>query len=67
MATLLFILQLEGHGHAKVGIVDDAVGEDEVDADDGGQNIDLTNENEGRGQQAGQTDSCNWSLVWAFL
>lgn len=64
---LLFSLQLEGHGHNEVGIVDEAVGEHEVDADDGGQHVDLTDENEGQGQQAGQTDSCHWSSVWAFL
>lgn len=64
---LLFSLQLEGHGHTEVGVVDEAVGEHEVDADDGGQHVDLTYENEGQGQQAGQTDGCHWGPVGAFL
>lgn len=64
---LLFGLQLEGHRHAEVGVVNEAVGEHEVDADDGGQHIDLTDENEGQGEQAGETDRCHWSPVWASL
>ena len=64
---LFFSLQLEGHGHTEVGVVDEAVGEHEVDADDGRQHVDLTDENEGQGQQAGQTDGCYRSPVWSFL
>lgn len=63
----VFGLQQGGHDHAKVGVVDEAIGEHEVDADDGGQHVDLTDENEGQRQQAGQTDGCHWSPVWAFL
>lgn len=65
--ALLFGLQLEGHSHTEVGVVNEAVGEHEVDADDGGQHIDLTDENEGQGEQAGKTDSRHWSPVWASL
>ena len=64
---LLFSLKLEGHGYTEVGVVDGAVGEHEVYGDDGGQHVDLTYENECQGQQAGQTDGCNWGPVGAFL
>lgn len=59
--------QLGGHGHAEVGVVDETVSEHEVDADDGGQHVDLADENEGQSQKAGQNDGSHWSLVWASL
>lgn len=64
---LLLTLHLEGHGHAEVGIVDEAVGEHEVDADDRSQHVDLADENERQGQQAGQKDGSHWSLVGPSL
>lgn len=64
---LLFGVYQEGHGHTEVGVVNEAVSEHEVDADNRGQHIDLTDENERQGQQAGQADGCDWSPVWPFL
>lgn len=63
----VFGLQLGGHGHAEVGVVDEAVSEHEVDADDGGQHVDLADEYEGQSQKTGQNDGCHWSPVWASL
>lgn len=64
---LVFVLQLGGHGHAEVGVVDEAVSEHEVDADDGGQHVDLADENEGQGEEAGQNDGRHRGSVWASL
>lgn len=64
---LISILKVGGHGHAEVGIVDKAVGEHEVDGDDGRQYVDLADENEGHCHQARQKDSRHRGLVWAFL
>lgn len=62
-----FSLKPEGHGHAKVGVVNEAVGEHEVDGDDWCKDVDLANKNESHGHQAGQDDGCHWSFVGAFL
>lgn len=64
---LLITLQLEGHGYAEIGVVDEAVGKHEVDCDDRGQRVDLANENERQGQQAGETDGGHRSPVGPFL
>ncbi|TNN52805.1 hypothetical protein EYF80_036979 [Liparis tanakae] len=45
--SISFCFALEVHGHAEEGVVDEAVGEQEVNGDDGGQHINLTDENEG--------------------
>lgn len=64
---LVFGLELDGHGHTEVGVVNETVGKHKVDGDNGCQNVDLTNEDEDHGQQAGQADSRYWGLVWATL
>lgn len=53
--------------HTEVAIVNYAVGKHEVDGDDGSQNIDLADEDEGHGDQAGQTDGSHRGLIGPLL
>lgn len=56
------------HTHTpEVGVVNEAVGEHEVDGDDGGQDVDLSDEDESHGQQASQDYGCHRSLIRTFL